>query len=79
MAEIAKKKKSVFSRIGSWFREVRIEMTKRIIWPGFKQVVNNTVIVIVCVAVVGLFIWLFDLGFFHGIQALTKWLGGLIG
>ncbi len=79
MAENAKKKKSVFSRIGNWFREVRIEMTKRIIWPGFKQVLNNTIIVIVCVVVVGLFIWLFDWAFFNGIQALTNWLGGLLG
>ncbi|PWM41022.1 MAG: preprotein translocase subunit SecE [Clostridiales bacterium] len=79
MAESAKKKKSIFSRIGNWFREVRIETTKRIIWPTFKQVVNNSVIVIVCVIVVGVFIWLFDWLFFTGIQGLTNWLGGLLG
>ena len=78
MAENAKKKKSIFSRIGNWFREVRIETTKRIIWPTFKQVVNNSVIVIVCVIVVGVFIWIFDWLFFTGIQNLTSWLGGLI-
>mgnify|MGYP002555993448 FL=1 len=79
MAESAKKKKSIFSRIGNWFREVRIETTKRIIWPTFKQVVNNSVIVIVCVIVVGVFIWLFDWLFFTGIRGLTNWLGGLLG
>ena len=79
MAESAKKKKSIFSRIGNWFREVWIETTKRIIWPTFKQVVNNSVIVIVCVIVVGVFIWLFDWLFFTGIQGLTNWLGGLLG
>ncbi len=79
MAENAKKKKSIFSRIRNWFREVRIEMTQRIIWPTFRQVVNNTTIVIVCVVVVGAFIWLFDWIFFTGIQALTNWIGGLIG
>ena len=77
MAEKAKKKKSVFARIGNWFREVRIETTKRIIWPTFKQVVNNTVVVIVCVIVVGLFIGIFDLLFYYGIQGLINWLGGL--
>ena len=76
MAEKAKKK-SVFSRIVGWFREVRIEMTKRIIWPTFKQVVNNTIVFIVCVLVVGALIWLFDWLFFTGIQALISWLGGL--
>ncbi|MBQ8894042.1 MAG: preprotein translocase subunit SecE [Clostridia bacterium] len=79
MAESANKKKSIFSRIGNWFREVRIEMTKRIIWPSFKQVLNNSIVVIVCVAVVGVFIWIFDLLFFTGIQNLTNWLGGLLG
>ena len=77
MAEKAKKK-SVFSRIGNWFREVRMEMTKRIIWPTFSQVLNNSLVVIVCVLVVGVFIWIFDWLFFNGIQALTDWLGGLI-
>lgn len=76
MAENAKKK-SVFSRIIGWFREVRIEMTKRIIWPTFKQVLNNTVIVIVCVVVVGVLIWLFDWLFTTGILALINWLGNL--
>ena len=79
MAENAKKKKSIFSRIRNWFRAVRIEMTQRIIWPTFRQVVNNTTIVIVCVVAVGAFIWLFDWIFFTGIQALTNWIGGLIG
>lgn len=77
MAESTTKKKSIFARIGNWFREVRIEMTKRIIWPTFKQVTNNTIVVIVCVVVVGLIIWLFDLLFLHGIRNLTNWLGGL--
>ncbi len=76
MAENAKKK-SVFSRIVGWFREVRIEMTKRIIWPTFKQVLNNTIIVIVCVVVVGVLIWLFDWLFTTGILALINWLGNL--
>ncbi len=79
MAENVKKKKSIFARIFNWFREVRIEMTKRIIWPSFKQVVNNSVVVIVCVVVVGAFIWLFDWLFFTGITGLTNWLGGLLG
>lgn len=77
MAENVKKKKSIFSRIGGWFREVRIEMTKRIIWPTFKQVVNNTVIVIVSVVVVGILIWILDFLFLHGIRNLTSWLGGM--
>ena len=33
---------------------------KKVVWPTPKQTVNNTVIVIVCVIVVGIFIWVFD-------------------
>ena len=33
---------------------------KKIRWPGFKQVVNNTLVVIATVLLVGVIIWLFD-------------------
>ena len=29
-------------------------------WPSNKQTVNNTIIVIICVIIVGIFIWVFD-------------------
>ena len=54
-----KSKPSIFSRIGRWLRELKSEL-KKVQWPTAKQTVNNTVIVIVCVLIVGVFIWLFD-------------------
>lgn len=61
MAENVKKaKKGIFKRIGNFFKEVKIEAFKRIIWPTPKQVRNNTIVVIVTVLVVGAFVWLFD-------------------
>ena len=54
-----KSKPGVFARIGRWFRELKIEL-KKVQWPSFKQTMNNTGIVILCVIVVGIFIWLFD-------------------
>lgn len=33
---------------------------KKVVWPTPKQTVNNTVIVIICVIVVGICIWVFD-------------------
>ena len=33
---------------------------KKVQWPTRKQTVNNTLIVIACVIVVGVFIWIFD-------------------
>ena len=53
------KKIGVFARIAKWMRELKSEL-KKVQWPTAKQTVNNTVIVILCVLIVGLFIWLFD-------------------
>ena len=54
-----KAKPSMFARIGKWFKDMRSEL-KKVQWPTRKQTVNNTLIVIACVIVVGLFIWVFD-------------------
>ena len=47
-------KPGFFQRVARWFREMKV------VWPTPKQTINNTVIVIVCVIVVGIFIWVFD-------------------
>ena len=59
MAETEKKKANIFRRIGKWFKEMRSEL-KKVQWPTAKQTANNTGIVILCVIVVGIFIWVFD-------------------
>ena len=60
MAENEKKTKvGFFDRISKWMRELKSEL-KKVQWPSKKQTMNNTVIVIACVLVVGVFIWLFD-------------------
>ena len=53
------KKPSIFARIGKWLKDMKSEL-KKVQWPSFKQTMNNTGIVILCVIVVGIFIWLFD-------------------
>ncbi len=52
-----------------YFRELRSEL-KKVVWSTPKQVAKNTLIVIVCVLVVGVFIWLFDFVARIGIDAL---------
>ena len=69
-----KSKPGVFARIGRWFRELKIEL-KKVVWPTGKQTVNNTLIVIACVIVVGIFIWLFDLVANKGIGLILSLLG----
>lgn len=54
-----KSKPGFFARVKRWFREMKAEL-KKVQWPTGKQTVNNTVIVIVCVIIVGIAIGLFD-------------------
>jgi len=57
MAEV--KKENLFKRIARYFRELKSEL-KKVVWSTPKQVAKNTLIVIACVIVVGVFIWVFD-------------------
>ena len=44
---------------GLWFREMKSEL-KKVVWPSKRQMINNTLIVLLCVLIVGIFIWVFD-------------------
>ena len=54
-----KAKPSLFARVGRWLKDMKSEL-KKVQWPTRKQTINNTLIVIACVIVVGVFIWIFD-------------------
>jgi len=61
MADIAKASK--FGNAGKnllrFFRDVRNEL-KKVIWPNWEQLVNNTSTVLLACLVIGIIIWLFD-------------------
>ena len=67
------KKENFFARAGKrisrWFREMKSEL-KKVVWPTPQQVLKNTLVVVCCVLVVGVFIWLFDFVAQVGIDAL---------
>ena len=69
------KKKNWFARawgaICRYFRELRSEL-KKVVWSTPKQVLKNTLIVIVAVLVVGVFIWVFDFVARFGIDTLIN-------
>ena len=71
MAEVKKANifKRVFGGIARYFRELRSEL-KKVVWSTPKQVLKNTLIVIICVIFVGVFIWVFDFVARIGIGAL---------
>lgn len=58
-------KKQKGNRVVRWLREMRSEL-KKVQWPGWKQVLKNTGVVLLCVLVIGVFIWIFD--------ALAHWI-----
>ena len=63
MAEAKAKKKSKFI---TFFKEVKSEL-KKVAWPDRKKVVNNTLIVIAAVVIIGAVIALLDFVFQLGV------------
>lgn len=62
-----KGKPSIVAKVARSFRDMRGEM-KRVVWPTRKQTINNTVVVIGFMLVMGLVIGGFD----TGLSALIK-------
>jgi len=56
------KSKDFFKRTAKWGRELKSEL-KKVVWPTKKQVINNTTIVLVVVAIMTIALWVMDLVF----------------
>ena len=71
MAEVKKENwfKRTWGSVAKYFRELRSEL-KKVVWPTPKQVTKNTLIVLACVLIVGVFIWVFDFVAGWGITSL---------
>ena len=67
-------KPGIFTRARKWLHELKVEL-KKVQWPSRKQTINNTLIVIACIAVVGLCIWVFDFVAGGAIKGLISLLG----
>ena len=80
MAEAKKENwfKRTWGSIRRYFRELRSEL-KKVVWPTPQQVLKNTLIVLACVLIVGVFVWLFDFVARFGVDGLItvfhNWLG----
>ena len=75
MAEATNKKPNFFVRTGRrisrWFREMKSEL-KKVVWPTGKQLLNNTLVVLVAVIIVGVILFAFDWLAGEGISLLGK-------
>jgi len=57
----ALKKNGIFVKLQVFVKEIAGEF-KRVIWPDRRQLINNTVTVLLTCFVIGAIIWLFDVG-----------------
>ncbi|GFN37020.1 preprotein translocase subunit SecE [Tepidimicrobium xylanilyticum] len=58
-------------KIRTYFRGVRAE-TKKVIWPSKKELINYTGVVILISFMVGLVVWLLDLGIHRLLSLIIK-------
>ena len=54
--EKKQKKNGFLKKVSHFFKDFRSEV-KKIVWPTKKQVINNTIVVLVMMLIVGIFIW----------------------
>ena len=61
MAEVKKENwfKRTWGKVAKYFRELRSEL-KKVVYPTPKQLFNNPLVVLLCVLVVGVFVWILD-------------------
>lgn len=54
-------KRTILARVIAFFRDYKGEV-KKIVWPGFRDVLKNTLIVLIMCLLVGILIWAEDFG-----------------
>ena len=61
MAETKNKNwfQSAGKKIAKWFREMKSEL-KKVVWPSRKQIINNTLVALAVMVIVGIVVWAFD-------------------
>lgn len=65
------KKPNVLTRAKEWFIDMKVEL-KRVVWPSFAKVRQNTLIVLIFVLIVGALIWILDWLFTYGMSLLIS-------
>ena len=70
MAESVKKP-SIQERMAKYFKEVKAEL-KKVVWPTFPQTVNNTIIVVTAILMIGVILFVFDFIFAGSISGILR-------
>ena len=64
-----KPRKNPFKAIGAFFKSVRSE-GKKVVWPTAAYVFKNTLVVLVVILILGVMIYLVDLGLTQGMKGI---------
>ena len=59
---------------GRWLREMKSEL-KKVVWPNKQTVLKNTGTVLLCSAVIGACIWIFDFVAVSAVQMILNVFG----
>ncbi|MBP3361113.1 MAG: preprotein translocase subunit SecE [Clostridia bacterium] len=73
MAETKAAKKSLGKKAKTFFVETKSELSKAT-WPSWSQLVHNTGVILVFIAVVAVILSVLDIGFSKLFQFITEWL-----
>ncbi len=65
------KKPGVFARISKYFKETKAEM-KKVSWPSKEQLMHNTLIILVFIAIITIILSVLDVGFAKLFQWVTQ-------
>ncbi|HWQ51887.1 MAG TPA: preprotein translocase subunit SecE [Terriglobales bacterium] len=60
---------NIFARFGKYLKDTKSEV-KKVVWPTKSQIINNSLVVIVMIVLVGAFIALIDAIFTYGLGLL---------
>jgi preprotein translocase SecE subunit len=63
--------KGAWQAVAQYASEVKIE-TKRVTWPGLQEVYGTTVMVVLTTFIFGVYFYLLDLVFSHGVTGLLN-------
>ena len=61
-AVVKSNKKPFFARMKKYFKETNSEL-KKVTWPSADQLKKNTAVIVAFIIMIGLFLFIFDLGF----------------
>ena len=70
-AVVKSNKKPFFERLKKYFKETKSEL-KKVTWPSAQQLKQNTGVIVTFIILIGIFLFIFDLGFAKLISLLPS-------